>query len=152
MANQLHLTKSLIPRIHCVHLGISSLGIKWRPTDDQLIGNLSTLLSITSETRPTKRNIIGLSARIYDPLGFLSPVMIHFNQDICAARLNWDETLVGELLMKWECLLARLHKSLTFCIPRCYFHGVSKPTACSLVGFCDASKRAYAAEDTCTNG
>ena len=127
---------------------VKVLGIKWRPMDDQLVGDLSTLLSIISETKPTKRNIIGLSARIYDPLGFLSPVMIHFKmmfQDMCAARLDWDENLAGELLMKWECLLSSLRKSLTFCVPRCYFHGISKPTACSLIGFCDASRRAYAA-------
>ena len=81
---------------------VKVLGIKWRPMDDQLVGDLSTLLSVISEIKPTKRNIIGLSARIYDPLGFLSPVMIHFKmmfQDICAARLDWDETLTGELLM-----------------------------------------------------
>ena len=49
--------------------------------------------------------------------------------------------------MKWECLSSSLCKSLTFCISRCYmyFHGISKPTACSQIGFCDASSRAYAA-------
>eukprot|EP00731_Ephydatia_muelleri_P005509 Em0002g1685a len=33
-------------------------------------------------------------------------------------------------------------------VPRCYFHGLDKPTSCNLVGFCDSSEssqRAYAA-------
>ena len=99
------------------------LGVKWKPLDDQLVCDLSSLRDITA-MKPTKRNVIGLSARIYDPLGLLSPITVQFKmpfQDGCVARLNWDEMLSGVLLTKWNCLLLGLEQSRTLCIPRCYF-------------------------------
>ncbi|KAL5491930.1 hypothetical protein EMCRGX_G017306 [Ephydatia muelleri] len=126
------------------------LGVKWKPSEDELVFDLSALLHDIAAIKPTKRNIIGLSARIYDPLGILSPVTVQFKmlfQDICAAKLNWDEMLSGELLAKWNCLLSSLEKSQSLCIPRCYFNNFTSSTSCtcSLVGFCDASQKAYAA-------
>ncbi|KAL5502092.1 hypothetical protein EMCRGX_G008810 [Ephydatia muelleri] len=66
-------------------------------------------------------------------------------KDICAAKLDWDDQLEGELLLKWKMLLSRMKEPLLLQIPRCYFHGVEEPHSCELVGFCDASQRAYAA-------
>ena len=124
------------------------LGVKWRPRDDVFIFDISNLHSIATATEPTKRNIIGLCARFYDPLGFVSPVTARFKmlfQEICAAKLDWDAHLDGELLKKWNGLLLGLQQSQPLYVPRCSFHGLDKPTSCNLVGFCDASKRAYAA-------
>ena len=104
---------------------VKVLGVKWKPSEDELVFDLSALLHDIAAIKPTKRNIIGLSARIYDPLGILSPVTVQFKmlfQDICAAKLNWDEMLSGELLAKWNCLLSSLEKSQPLCIPRCYFN------------------------------
>ena len=91
-----------------------------------------------------------MSARMYDPLGLLSLVAVQFKmlfQDVCAARLNWDEMLSGVLLTKWNCLLSGLEQSRTLCIPRCYFDSFTGTTSCTctLIGFCDASQKAYAA-------
>ena len=47
---------------------IKVLGVKWKPMDDTLICDLSNLYQAASELKPTKRNVIGLSARVYDPL------------------------------------------------------------------------------------
>ena len=80
----------------------------------------SSLLRDITAMKPTMRNVIGLSARFYDPLGLLSPVTVQFKmlfQDVCAARLNWDEMLSGVLLTKWNCLLSGLEQSQTLCIP-----------------------------------
>ena len=56
---------------------VKVLGVKWKPLDDQLVCDLSSLLHDIIATKPTKRNVIGLSARIYDPLGFLSPILFN---------------------------------------------------------------------------
>ena len=88
--------------------------------DDQLVCDLSSLVQGAVSMKPTKRSIIGLSARFYDPLGFLSPVTFQFKmlfQDVCAARLNWDELLSGALITKWNSLLLCLEQSQTLCIP-----------------------------------
>ena len=129
---------------------VKVLGVKWKPLDDQLVCDLSSLVQGAVSMKPTKRNIIGLSARFYDPLGFLSPVTVQFKmlfQDVCAARLNWDELLSGALLTKWNSLLLGLEQSRTLCIPRCYFSSFAETTSCTctLIGFCDASQKAYAA-------
>ena len=120
---------------------VKVLGVKWRPADDVLIFDLSNLHSIATMAEPTKRNVIGLCARFHNPLGFVSPVTVHFKmlfQDICAAKLDWDAHLDGELLKKWKGLLLGLRQSKPLHVPRCYLYGLDKPTSCNLVGFCDA--------------
>ena len=115
--------------------------------DDTLICDLSNLYQAASELKPTKQNVIGLSARVYDPLGFLSPLTVCFKllfQDICVAKLNWDDDLEGDLLKRWKGLILQMREPLLLRIPRCYFKGMGEPLSCSLVGFCDASARAYA--------
>ena len=90
----------------------------------------SSVISATaSELKPTKRNVIGLSTRVYDPLGFLSPLTVCFMllfQDICVAKLNWDDDLEGELLKKWKSLVLQMREPV-LCIPRCYFKDISEP-------------------------
>eukprot|EP00731_Ephydatia_muelleri_P007453 Em0003g1701a len=127
---------------------VKVLGVKWKPTEDILVCDIGDLYKVAVNMVPTKRNVIGLSARVYDPMGILSPWTVCFKllfQDICAAKLDWDDQLEGELLLKWKMLLSRMKEPLLLQIPRCYFHGVEEPHSCELVGFCDASQRAYAA-------
>ena len=59
---------------------------------------------------PTKRNIVGFSSRFYDPLDYLSPVIITlkvFFKDLCKSKLKWDENLPTELLHNWKSLVSR---------------------------------------------
>ena len=95
---------------------------------------------------PTKRAIVSLVGKFYDPLG---PVVINFKiflQKLCEAKLGWDQPLVGKLLEKWRSLSFSLHESQPFMIPRCYLIGVAEQdVSFSLCGFCDSSLKAYAA-------
>ena len=57
---------------------------------------------------PTKRNIISLVSKIFDPLGILSPVIIPFKvffQELCQSKVTWDEVLGEDLQKKWKDLL-----------------------------------------------
>ena len=77
---------------------VKLLGVKWRPADDILIFDLSNLHSIAIMAESTKRKVIGLCARFYDPLGFVSPVTVCFKmlfQDICTAKLDLDRYSLG---------------------------------------------------------
>ena len=98
---------------------------------------------------PTKRNVISLTGRIYDPLGFLSPVTIRFKtlmQELCKVKLGWDQLLEGELLNKWKGLVDALKTNQPIIVPRCYFCGVRDEThTYCLYSFCDTSLTAYAA-------
>ncbi|KAL5516728.1 hypothetical protein EMCRGX_G002134 [Ephydatia muelleri] len=130
-----------------IYESVKILGVRWKPTDDQIVSDLSALLDSIADIMPTKRNIIGLSARVYDPLGLLSPITVCFKimfQDICAARIGWDETLSEELLIKWRELVANLKQSQPLRIPKYYFSGIDVSTLHTCTLF-DVSKKAYAA-------
>ena len=63
------------------------------------------------DMRPTKRNAVSLATWFYDPLGFLSPITVRSTllfQQLCEAKLNWNEPLTDELLAMWESLTSDL--------------------------------------------
>lgn len=68
------------------------LGLSWIPAGDRLTFDVSGLAKIANELQPTKRNVISLVGRFYDPLGYLSPVTIQFKilfQKLCHNKLTW---------------------------------------------------------------
>ena len=90
-----------------------------------------------------------MTARFFDQLGVASPVTILFKmffQRLCEARVGWDALLTGDLLREWDQLLSSLQGPESLVIPRCYFSDIPDcPKSVRLVGFCDASAKAYAA-------
>eukprot|EP00731_Ephydatia_muelleri_P005954 Em0003g202a len=125
--------------------GLKVLGVRWNPESDLLLFDIQHITELATKLQPTKRNVIGLAARFFDPLGVISPVTVQFKllfQNICVKNVSWDEPLSCELLERWEKLLDGLKQVHSITIPRCYF---SNWTSCSLRGFCDASQHAYAA-------
>ena len=52
------------------------LGVRWNTCSDELVVSLTEIASATQAIDPTKRNIVGLVGRFYDPLGILSPVVV----------------------------------------------------------------------------
>ena len=57
--------------------------------------------AVADELHPTKRNVISIIGRFYDPLGYLSPTTISFKiykQELFRSKLGWDERLTGDTL------------------------------------------------------
>ena len=52
-------------------------GVPWNVAHDQLTFNLKGITNTALHLDPTKRNIVRLIGKIYNPLGFLSPVTIY---------------------------------------------------------------------------
>ena len=129
---------------------VKVLGITWNSSSDSLIYDLSDLSVAADALQPTKRNVMSMIGRIYDPLGFLAPVTIKFKilfQQLCQTRLDWDCDITEDLLREWESLLDDFRKAIPISIPRSYHHrseSLSHSTH-ALHGFCDASTKAYAA-------
>ena len=102
-----------------------------------------------NETSSTKRNVVSLATRFFDPLGVISPITVRFKllfQQMCEIKTDWDDSLTGELLTEWESLASDLQQSKPILLPRCYTGVESTPIkSYSLQRFCDASQRAYAA-------
>ena len=78
--------------------GASLLGLQWNKDCD-------TSVSFPSEsTEPTKRGILSKVAKIYDPLGLVSPITMgdkFLYRDICDAKLVWDAKLPSNLMQSW---------------------------------------------------
>ena len=99
------------------------LGISWNVDTDEFIYNFEHLLETIVHTEPTKRQIVSLSGRFYDPLGVIQPVIVTFKiffQELCRAGVTWDEPLKGELLDGWQSLVENLRDCQPIRIPRCY--------------------------------
>ena len=109
----------------------------------------SGIARLATELDPTKRKIVSLVGRFYDPFGYLSPITIRLKvliQDLCELKIDWDQPLDGAILSKWQALVSDLQEAQPISIPRSYFNGVNGEVRLyQLYGFCDASIRAYAA-------
>ncbi len=125
------------------------LGVCWDIGADRIVVAFDEIAHAAGALEPTKRNIVSLVGKFYDPLGLISPVIVQYKmlfQELCEANLDWDEPLSGRLLARWRSLTTGLLQGQPFSIPRCYLSGViGETTSCALYGFCDASLGAYAA-------
>ena len=72
---------------------VKVLGLDWDTEQDQLYFELSEVLSYLHKLPPTKRSFLKLSAKIFDPLGFLNPFTVQLKlifQQLYVARVYWD--------------------------------------------------------------
>ena len=63
-----------------------SLGVTWNDENDQLHYDLHPIVNLANSLPPTKRSLLKIAAKIFDPLGCLSLLMINlkaFFQDLC---------------------------------------------------------------------
>ncbi|XP_064394514.1 uncharacterized protein LOC135341786 [Halichondria panicea] len=125
------------------------LGLKWNITSDQIIFSLADLAEQARRLEPTKRNVISLIGRVYDPLGFLAPIVVRykvFMQSLCKAKIGWDEKIPEASITQWSKLVLALEDAQPLTIPRCYLEAVQgEVLSYQLCGYCDASLSAYAA-------
>ena len=125
---------------------IKVLGMTWNKGSDQFEYHVEGIIDLAERLKPTKRTMLKIVQKVYDPMGFLSPYLIRIKvllQDLCRLNVGWDELLPDEVMTQWKSWITDLKKLKKFVIPRC----VRKQSASSLelVCFCDASKAAYAA-------
>ena len=127
--------------------GTKVLGVLWNPEDDRLTFDITGIAKIAFDLVPTKRNLVSLIGKCYDPLGFLSPMIVRFKmlfQKLCGCKCSWDDVISGETLKEWKILVADLQLAVPVSIPRTFFHELdSHLVSATLCGFCDASARAY---------
>lgn len=118
------------------------LGLCWQPSSDTF-----TYKVTPKETSCTKRQILSELARVFDPLGFLTPVTFSIKyliQKLWVLGLGWDDEPPGDIVRVWARYKNELSLLSDFNLPR---HIEFYKTNCiiELHGFCDASERGYAA-------
>ena len=125
------------------------LGVCWDPDSDQLVFDVADIAQLTSTLKSTKRNVVSTIGRFYDPLGFLAPLNIKFKvlfHKLCESKVDWDQTLTGELIHEWKTLVNDLQESQPLSIPWTYLSNINGDvTSYNLYGFCDVSTQAFAA-------
>ncbi|XP_065886647.1 uncharacterized protein [Dysidea avara] len=124
------------------------LGISWDDQSDNFLFDFTDLIEYARQLPPSKRSVLKFNAKIYDPLGLLSPFVIRLKvlfQVLCSNQHKWDEPLQGEILDVWNNATAELTSIMSVKIPRCYFLMNACPIDTQLHRFCDVSLQAYAA-------
>ena len=134
-----------------VHSGNSTekiLGVKWSSlTDKFCFEGFDENLEFVS----TKRSVLSILSRIFDPLGFICPYVLKAKilfQKICRLGLDWDDPLPKELDDEFQSWLKDSRKLNNLEIQRPYFPHVPWTTNADkvqLIGFGDACELGYGA-------
>ena len=125
---------------------VKVLGLNWDTSSDEFFFDLTELYNYGRALPETKRSILKLSSKIFDPIGVLTPFTVEMKvlfQELCQTKVEWDGKLEGNLIQVWKQLLDEMKYLNSVRIPRCYFQ--SGPLELQLHGFSDASDRALAA-------
>ncbi|XP_030833438.1 uncharacterized protein LOC115918415 [Strongylocentrotus purpuratus] len=117
-----------------------SLGVQWNLKDDTFI------FQIELAARPyTKRGVLSMINGVFDPLGFLAPVMVQARvlfREMTTHQVDWDDKLPEMYKSVWESWTSGLSELQSVSVPRnypiCLENGV-------LNVYCDASEVAVAA-------
>ncbi|XP_018405248.1 PREDICTED: uncharacterized protein LOC108781691 [Cyphomyrmex costatus] len=121
------------------------LGIAWCPSSDEY--KFTVHCEPLSDQQYTKRSILSIIARLYDPLGWISPIIITAKiimQSLWSHCLDWDSPLPGRLLREWSEFYHSLFLVNNIVLPR-WIGTTSTTVQTELHGFSDASNKAYAA-------
>lgn len=141
---ELHKWNSNEPRLAVENEGadnVKILGLCWSTLTDRF--SFSSDVNVNAGI--TKRNILSEVQKIYDPLGILSPVVVHGKlvmQNIWKKKLEWDEPLPDQVAEEWKWFCEQIAELHTISFPR---HVTMTGGSIELHGFSDAAKHAYGA-------
>ncbi|KAK7592939.1 hypothetical protein V9T40_007691 [Parthenolecanium corni] len=122
----------------------SVLGLHW--------DTISRIMSVKKpnleyQARSTKRAILKEMAKVYDPLGWMSPVTLSAKillRKIWQGNYAWDATIQQNLIDEWLPIRSELQKVGDIELPRAYAEtGIEDAENMELHAFCDASAEAY---------
>ncbi|XP_037049650.1 uncharacterized protein LOC119083940 [Bradysia coprophila] len=127
---------------------VKTLGVFWNPKSDCFEFKIS---SFSSSEQLTKRQLLSEISKLFDPIGWLSPVTIvakTFMQSLWSLKeIGWDDKIPDEKLKFWESYRSQLKSLERIKIPR--WIGTKQVYEVQLHGFGDASVSAYAAGINC---
>lgn len=122
----------------------SILGLMWQPNSDTFTFKIDEQWSRNKPV--TKRSVSSAVAKIYDPSGYLAPLVItakSFLQQLWKLSLQWDEPIDTNLNDKWRSFYEELSAINGIAIPR--WIQTTKGRELELIGFSDASELGYCA-------
>lgn len=121
------------------------LGLVWDLEKDSLRCKIEETIEIKEPV--TKRKILSVTQKIFDPVGFTTPVTLIpklILQETWIQKIKWDEELPPQLCKQFKSWSNQLHLLSQIEIPRWLNIDHENEGKISLHIFADASKRAYA--------
>ncbi|GFS81105.1 integrase catalytic domain-containing protein [Trichonephila clavipes] len=124
-----------------IDISVKTLGISWKPFEDCFVFKVS----VSAKHIYTKREVLSVIAKLYDPLGFLGPVIAKakvFLQQLWQCKLDWDDVLPNSIANEWGEFVTTLK-----CIEEVKINRfiMADNNVRILQGFADASEAAYGA-------
>lgn len=119
-----------------------ALGVHW------CIENDSFNFHIMLKDKPcTRRGIVSTVSSIFDPLGFIAPVLLEGKkilQELCKENTGWDDPVPDVMKARWDKWRSDLHCIQMFLVPRCYKPGEFGPVVKTEIHhFSDAGNKGY---------
>ena len=118
---------------------VNILGITWNISEDTLS---IPMIKYKELTLLTKRIVVSETARLFDPVGFLTPMTVKAKvliQAIWRLKYGWDESLPDELVESWQEYVRVMTSVPDVAVPRLIFYS----RCVSLHMFSDASELAF---------
>ena len=122
----------------------------WDSNKDTLTINFEEMLSLQELLEIpflTKRVLLSSVAKVFDPMGLISPSIILMKilfQNLCKNGVDWDDPVDSGTQKAWDLWLKDLTEAKTFSVNRCIFKQcLSQAESIELHGFGDASVPAY---------
>lgn len=117
------------------------LGLCWYPVDDEYA------FKVTTDDRTcTKRNILSSVARLFDVLGLVAPIILYAKlliKELWIAKIGWDDVPPQRIIRLWNQFHRELPEIAKLRFPR--HIGVVEDCSVTIIGFADASEKAYGA-------
>ncbi|XP_035228000.1 uncharacterized protein LOC118200180 [Stegodyphus dumicola] len=113
---------------------VKILGVLWNPQIDCFLFTMT----IPHSNSYSKRYVLSLISKMFDPLGLIRPVVTKakiFTQRLWLAKLSWTDTLPDSMAKKWINFVSTLSELSNLKIPRFVF----QENHIVLHGFADAS-------------
>lgn len=127
--------------------GQKVLGIRWDPVDDSFL--FFDLGINCSNLMITRRVVLSVISRVFDPFGFLQPFVMVGKivfQALWKNGLKWDDPIPEELEKTFTHWVDQLKGLDQFQVPRCYVRcSWEKKRDLEIHAFSDASEKAYGA-------
>ncbi|XP_073820654.1 uncharacterized protein [Musca autumnalis] len=120
-----------------------TLGIRWN-----ISGDFFSFMPPEMENRNvyTKREVLSTIAKLFDPCGWLAPIIIVAKlvmQQIWLDKIDWDDTLKPLTLINWKNFVRNSKDIELLKVPRWITFTLN--SSVEIHGFCDASESAYGA-------
>ncbi|XP_068150185.1 uncharacterized protein [Drosophila tropicalis] len=136
-----------------IHSYEKILGMRWSPHQDAFTYALKFVRLkrniIATKVAPTKREILQVLMSVFDPMGFVSCIMMYLKillQQVWRSKIDWDEEIPPNLQDMWQSWLSFLPLIENVRIPRCYFKNWhAKDCRVQIHVFVDAGEDAYSA-------